>query len=723
MKNSSGKKASNKVFRILLVVLLAVFVCIEAAAIFAIQSNAERSVINSIHNSLDSKEHAIEEYFRHEEDILSQYSLMPEMKAFFLNRNDSKVLEDIQLFTDTFYEGLDKWEGLYIADTDTVVYAHSNHDLIGITIREPDSAKQLIASMYNNNGLLNLGIIPSPATGTLLMSMYCPVFHEGNIIGYVGGGPYAIDLKNKLDNLQLEGIESSHYVIVNVDENTYLIGENDDDMSQTIDDPLILETIKRIKIADKDRIEDYEYHSDNGTYIVAYKYLPKYHWAMIAADKKENVYRTTYNTFFVIALVGLVSYLLVLALTKVMLNKLFLAKDSEEKAVKENKSKSAFLANMSHEIRTPMNAVTGIADILLTTDLSKEQTEYVKFIKSSGTALVTIVNDILDYSKIESGNMSLIDVRYRTASLLKDLKMIIENRIGNKELELIFDIDKNMPSVLIGDSIRIKQIFINLMNNAIKFTDKGHIRLSLKCTKLENDQCEIAFEVEDTGMGIKPEELDKIFEQFVQVDTKRNREKEGTGLGLAITKQLVSLMGGELSVRSSYGNGTTFLGTIIQTVIDSSPMEPLNESIWEEADTRNFRVKNTSVLVVDDTKLNLVVAEGLLKTFHIEVDKAISGKKALEMATSKKYDIVFMDHLMPEMDGIETIERMRELSAFGGYYKDSHFVALTANAINEAREVFESVGVTDFLAKPIDIGMMQKLLLKIVPMDKIEFLD
>lgn len=490
-------------------------------------------------------------------------------------------------------------------------------------------------------------------------------------------------------------------------------------------------------------------------------------------------------------------------------------KEAKLRAEEANESKSNFLSNMSHEIRTPMNAIVGMTEILLRSDLSEQDRGYLMNIKNSGASLLTIINDILDFSKIESGKLEIIEEEYEPMSILSDLSMIFLNRIGDKPIELIFDIDKDLPNRLYGDSIRIRQVIINIANNAIKFTEAGYVRLTIKMTRMaEADMVDLAISIRDSGQGIKPDDLKKLFGSFQQVDTKKNRNKEGTGLGLAISKQLVENMGGQIGVKSEYGKGSEFYFNIPQRVIGSQiaavikeeaivhePMvvsglmgdqrlleqmkhmaegyglryvdcyqardngdkvdfffvdegvyrdlkeniekhfvangtelcvlqNPMRENVWNEQVTvvnkplytlnfcqvinhettavfvetdnvMNFVAPQAQILIVDDNEMNLKVARGLLQPLQMNIDTASSGKQAIEMVQEKRYHIVFMDHMMPVMDGVETTQNIRKLA--DEYIQNMPIIALTANAVMGAREIFKEAGMNDFVAKPIEL--------------------
>ncbi len=490
-------------------------------------------------------------------------------------------------------------------------------------------------------------------------------------------------------------------------------------------------------------------------------------------------------------------------------------KEAKLRAEEANESKSNFLSNMSHEIRTPMNAIVGMTEILLRSDLSEQDRGYLMNIKNSGASLLTIINDILDFSKIESGKLEIIEEEYEPMSILSDLSMIFLNRIGDKPIELIFDIDKDLPNRLYGDSIRIRQVIINIANNAIKFTEAGYVRLTIKMTRMaEADMVDLAISIRDSGQGIKPDDLKKLFGSFQQVDTKKNRNKEGTGLGLAISKQLVENMGGQIGVRSEYGKGSEFYFNIPQRVVGSQiaavikeeaivhePMvvsglmrdqrlleqmkhmaegyglryvdcyqardngdkvdfffvdegvyrdlkeniekhfvangtelcvlqNPMRENVWNEQVTvvnkplytlnfcqvinhettavfvetdnvMNFVAPQAQILIVDDNEMNLKVAGGLLQPLQMNIDTASSGKQAIEMVQEKRYHIVFMDHMMPVMDGVETTQNIRKLA--DEYIQNMPIIALTANAVMGAREIFKEAGMNDFVAKPIEL--------------------
>lgn len=386
--------------------------------------------------------------------------------------------------------------------------------------------------------------------------------------------------------------------------------------------------------------------------------------------------------------------------------------DEKEKAIEANEAKSLFLSSMSHEIRTPMNAIVGITDIMLRDNLPAEDMEYLRNIRSSGAALLDIINDILDISKIESGKMEIVCDEYEPLTMINDLKVIFLTRVGEKPIRLSFDIDKNLPAKLYGDQVRIRQTIINLMNNAIKYTDVGYVRLVVTAEPLGNDQVNLGVCVKDSGLGIKEEDVDKLFNSFSQVDPKKNHAKEGTGLGLSITKQLIELMGGTIGVRSEYGSGSEFYYSVPQKIVDATPAEEFNYSSREKEDV-NFVAPKAKILLVEDNELNVKVTVGLLAPTQVQIDVAENGMVALRKITDNKYDLVLMDHMMPVMDGIEATEKIRNFE--GDYYSKIPIIALSANAVSGAVEEFHKAGMNDFIGKPIDVNELKSKIRKWLP--------
>ena len=503
---------------------------------------------------------------------------------------------------------------------------------------------------------------------------------------------------------------------------------------------------------------------------------------------------------------------------------------SVEEARRAEHYKSDFLANMSHEIRTPMNAIIGMCELILReNDLSDSARENCFNIHTSGKSLLSIINDILDFSKIESGKMELINEEFNIASILNDIINMSEARKGKKNIEILVNADPDIPRGLIGDEVRIRQVIINLMTNAIKFTERGSVTLTVSSTKQEYG-INLFVSVADTGIGITEENIEKLFSSFRQVDTKKNRSVEGTGLGLAISKRLIGQMGGFISVRSEYGTGTEFRFTIPLHVADARPFATVKESdmihaagyfgkdefaavqgqifcetghrlgadfryvkSMEElkeliegtvthifvrreaylgdrdyfvkiaenvkvfviqdrmdaltlpdgikrifkpfylipavsalnnesmvlslnerrgADIR-FTAPKARILIVDDNAMNLKVAMGLMQPYNMQLVTAVSGPEAIEILRAKDMDMVFMDHMMPEMDGVEATEIIRDME--DEYYKKLPVIALTANAVNGAREKYVTSGFNDFLAKPIELTALDRILKNYLP--------
>lgn len=385
-----------------------------------------------------------------------------------------------------------------------------------------------------------------------------------------------------------------------------------------------------------------------------------------------------------------------------------------------NRAKTNFVSNMSHEIRTPMNSIVGITEILLRSRHSPKEQEYLLNIQSSGRVLLTIINDVLDCSKMEAGKMQLFDEPYDTCSLFHDLRISMENRIGHSGLELIYDIDQDIPCKLKGDMGRIRQVIINLVNNAIKYTEKGSVRFSVHVRQKNTDKVMLYYEVADTGIGIRKEDQKILFDAFQRVEMDRNRYVEGTGLGLTISQNLVSMMGGVIEVESEYGKGSRFFFTIEQTIIDPTPVSAVNyngqkDNVTEKEAECLFIAPEAHILLVDDNELNLVVAKELLKPLRMQIDTAENGLQAVKMVRGSQYDLVLMDHMMPVMDGIEAAKAIRALPE--DKYQKLPIIALTANAMVDARKEFLNAGMNGFVAKPIDFARICNQLKLWLPKD------
>ncbi|MBP0958089.1 MAG: response regulator [Oscillospiraceae bacterium] len=392
-----------------------------------------------------------------------------------------------------------------------------------------------------------------------------------------------------------------------------------------------------------------------------------------------------------------------------------IVEDKCDEARAATKSKSDFLSNMSHEIRTPLNSVLGMNELILREAEDESIINYACNVETSGKLLLSLINDILDFSKIESGKMEIVPVRYQIASVVNDTVNMLNRRFEEKGLELKINADPKIPSCLFGDEVRIRQILTNIMTNAVKYTDSGSVTLTAGFEKHSLDTIMLILSVKDTGRGIKEEDREKLFSGFTRVDQVRNRNIEDTGLGLSITSRLVSMMNGTIEVESVYGEGSEFIIKLPQKVISAEPSGEFCTRSECTSDRRKYRESFTApearVLVTDDNRSNLLVAEGLLKPTGIQVDCASNGFECLNRLRTNKYDVLLLDHMMPEMDGVETLKKIREENLALGM----PVVALTANAISGARDMYVEYGFEDYLPKPISGNSLEKMLLKLLP--------
>ena len=446
-------------------------------------------------------------------------------------------------------------------------------------------------------------------------------------------------------------------------------------------------------------------------------------WFLLAYLPAKNLSSNTVVDWLLLGMVtlGLLVLLIFNCLILMVYNRELTA--AAEVANQANEAKSHFLSTMSHDIRTPMNAILGLNEMVLRDSHEEEIVKYSESIRTAGKTLLGIINDILDFSKIEAGKMDIINVDYYFVSMLNDLVNMVQSKAEDKGLLLNIDIDRDIPMILNGDEIRIKQVITNILSNAVKYTKEGSITFKAGYKKSEdNDSIKLLISVKDTGIGIKPEDMKRLFMAFERIEEKKNRNIEGTGLGMSIAQSFLNMMGSHIEVESEYGKGSTFSFELVQGVKDWSPIGDYEETFRRTVSERKkyrevFTAPMARLLVVDDTQVNLSVFESLLRRTKIKIDTAVSGDEAIVLYRRRHYDVIFLDHMMPDKDGIDTLKEMKEITDTPN--SDTPVVCFTANAISGMREIYISAGFDDYITKPVDPARLEMLLLKYIPKEKI----
>ncbi|MCR4807122.1 MAG: DegV family EDD domain-containing protein [Lachnospiraceae bacterium] len=423
-----------------------------------------------------------------------------------------------------------------------------------------------------------------------------------------------------------------------------------------------------------------------------------------------------------VLLVGICMYIMLMYQKSIFTGESKRAHAEAKRAEELNRSQNRFFSNMSHEIRTPINSILGLNELILRDQTASDDiVRDASGIQGSGKMLLALINDILDFSKIEAGSMEIVPVDYHVGDMLSEIVNMIWIKAHDKGLKLEVSVDPEVPSVLYGDEVRIKQMVINLLNNAVKYTDEGRVGLNVECDKGDDNNVDLRISVSDTGMGIRKEDLPYLFDAFKRVDENKNRHIEGTGLGLSIVKQLAELMNGTVAVNSVYGEGTTFTITIKQVVSDSRKVGDLNihnqQIVRRGSYESSFLAPEARILIVDDNEINLEVEQRLLKDTDMGIDTALNGKEALEMCLKNHYDAILMDHLMPEMDGVKCLEALR--NQVGGLNRNTPVIVLTANAGSENRDLYTRSGFDGYLVKPVSGEALEAVLVRHISSDKI----
>ncbi len=450
-------------------------------------------------------------------------------------------------------------------------------------------------------------------------------------------------------------------------------------------------------------------------YYIAF-YFPQY----VSQNTQEHSF---FDSAISVIMVGLFTSILLLFLNRLYEEENKISKQQKKEIEELNKAENHFFSSMSHEIRTPINTIIGLNEIILRENISQDVAENARSIQSASKMLLTLINDILDLSKIKSGKMDIVNVSYETGALFSEIVNMIWIKAKQKGLEFRLHIDSSMPSMLCGDEVRIKQVLINLLNNAMKYTSEGSVTLSVRCERLALNRVRVWYSVEDTGLGVKKENIPYLFNAFKRVDQEKNRHIEGTGLGLSIVRQLVELMGGEINVNSVYTKGSTFIVMLDQDVVDSKELGEFTLSSHikthnGEQYKQSFEAPEAHILVVDDNDMNLMVVRKLLSETKIQIDTASSGAECLKLTQIQHYDAILMDHLMPKIDGVECLHMLRGQP--GGLCQDTPVIALTANAGSDNHLLYRKEGFSGYLAKPVSGVLLEAAVLSVLPKELVE---
>lgn len=434
--------------------------------------------------------------------------------------------------------------------------------------------------------------------------------------------------------------------------------------------------------------------------------------------KQNTQARSFFDSAYSVVMVGMLTSVLLLFLNQLYEKENQLTKQQKKEIEELNQAENNFFSSMSHEIRTPINTIIGLNEIILRGDIPEDVAENARNIQGASKMLLTLINDILDLSKIKSGKMEIVNVSYMTGELFSDIVNMIWIKAQEKGLEFRLYVDSSIPSMLCGDEIRIKQVLINLLNNAVKYTSEGSITLSIRCERVALNRVRVWYTVEDTGQGVKKEDIPYLFNAFKRVDERKNRHIEGTGLGLSIVHQLVELMGGKISVNSVYTKGSIFIVELEQDIVDDKELGTFTLASRTkihngEQYRQSFEAPEAHLLVVDDNEMNLLVVRKLLAATKIQIDTAASGMECLRLTQTQRYDCILMDHLMPEMDGIQCLRALRAQPA--GLCRDTPVIALTANAGSDHQLLYRKEGFSGYLAKPVNGALLEAAVLSVLP--------
>ena len=534
---------------------------------------------------------------------------------------------------------------------------------------------------------------------------------EGHLLGVCGVGVQMVNLQELF-----QSAEQQYGVKINLIDKNGLVQVDTEDIN--------IENAWLDDVLGQEETNDYIYQTLENNEFAVTKYVEYLGWYLVVRSAQTSINRDFLNIIFLnVALFLLVMGFLLVTII-VILRRTKKERDDREKllilserAVAASEAKTSFLSSMSHEIRTPINAVLGMNEMILREADNSNILEYASNIQNAGKTLLSLINSILDFSKIEEGKMEIIPVEYDTASVINNLVVSISERAKNKDLELIVEADPQLPARMIGDDVRLSQVIMNLLTNAVKYTEKGSVRFSIQGGERKDGEISLNVKVEDTGIGIKQEDLPRLFQSFERLDEVRNHSIEGTGLGMSIVTRLLDMMGSHLEVESTYGKGSAFSFTVSQKIADDTPIGDYVQRLDRSRRTvggETLWAERARILVVDDNDMNLKVAKNLLKLFGITPDLVDSGFKAVEIMRKEHYHLVLLDHMMPKMDGVETLQLLRKEQLLP---EDTKVIVLTANAVNGAKEKYLEAGFDEYLSKPIDVRQLEALLLKTLPQE------